>query len=66
VRGEQVIVSKDKGRPRGRGHINGIEGFRSYAKHWLYTYRGVPKSFPICTWAKSLFGLIAGTKIYAR
>jgi transposase len=26
-------------------HINGIEGFWSYAKTWLYHYRGVPKSY---------------------
>jgi transposase len=45
VRGEHVIVSKEKGRPRGRDHINGIEGFWSYAKHWLYMYRGVPRKF---------------------
>lgn len=45
VRGEHVIVNKDKGRPRGRDHINGIEGFWSYAKHWLYMYRGVPQKF---------------------
>ena len=29
----------------GRRHINGIEGFWSYAKHWLYPYRGVPRKF---------------------
>jgi transposase len=45
VRGEHVVVSKEKGRPRGRDHINGIEGFWSYAKHWLYMYRGVPRKF---------------------
>ena len=29
-------------------HINGIEGFWSYAKHKLYNYRGVSKSnFPL-------------------
>src|SRR5690606_34590676 len=29
-------------------HINGIEGFWSYAKHWLYTDRGVPQHhFPL-------------------
>jgi len=28
---------------RGNSHINGIEGFWSYAKHWLYMYRGVPQ-----------------------
>jgi len=45
VRGEHIVVRKDGGRPKGRGHINGIEGFWSYAKHWLYPYRGVPRKF---------------------
>lgn len=45
VRGNHVVISKDKGRPKGRNHINGIEGFWSYAKHWLYHYRGVPKNY---------------------
>ena len=45
VRGGHVVVRKEKGRPQGRDHINGIEGFWSYAKHWLYQYRGVPKKF---------------------
>jgi transposase len=40
-----VVVSKEKGVPRGRDHINGIEGFWSYAKHWLYQYRGVPRVY---------------------
>jgi transposase len=26
-------------------HINGIEGFWSYAKTWLYNYRGVPREY---------------------
>ena len=26
-------------------HINGIEGFWSYAKTWVYHYRGVPKQY---------------------
>ena len=26
-------------------HINGIEGFWSYAKAWLYHYRGVPRQY---------------------
>ncbi|MDI6800423.1 MAG: IS1595 family transposase [Actinomycetota bacterium] len=29
----------------GRTHINGIEGFFSYAKTWLYHYRGVPSQY---------------------
>ena len=45
VRGKHVVVRKEKGRPKGREHINGIEGFWSYAKHWLYMYRGVPQKF---------------------
>lgn len=45
---EHVVVSKKEGRPRGRDHINGIEGFWSYAKNWLYKYRGVAHShFPL-------------------
>ena len=42
VRGDHVVVRKARGKPKGKEHINGIEGFWSYAKHWLYTYRGVP------------------------
>ena len=45
VRGTHVVVQKEKGRPKGRDHVNGIEGFWSYAKHWLYQYRGVHKKF---------------------
>jgi len=44
VRGNHIIVKKEKGIPCGRDHINGIEGFWSFAKHWLYQYRGVPRS----------------------
>ena len=45
VRGKHIVVRKELGQPKGRDHINGIEGFWSYAKHWLYPYRGVPKKF---------------------
>lgn len=45
LRGERVVVRKEKGRPKGRDHINGIEGFWSYAKNWLYQYRGVHQKF---------------------
>ncbi|PIS17080.1 MAG: hypothetical protein COT61_00490 [Candidatus Portnoybacteria bacterium CG09_land_8_20_14_0_10_44_13] len=45
LRGNHVIIKKEDGRPKGRDHINGIEGFWSYAKHWLYQYRGVHKKF---------------------
>lgn len=45
LRGEHVMIRKEKGRPVGRGHINGIEGFWSYAKNWLYPYRGVPHHY---------------------
>jgi len=45
VRGDHIVVRKEAGRPKGRSHINGIEGFWSYAKHWLYPYRGVPRKF---------------------
>ncbi len=42
VRGDRIVVRKEAERPKGRAHINGIEGFWGYAKHWLYPYRGVP------------------------
>lgn len=43
IRGNHVVIKKEKGKPKGRDHLNGIEGFWSYAKHWLYHYRGIPK-----------------------
>lgn len=43
--GEHVVVKKSKGVPKGRDHINGIEGFWSYAKHFLYQNRGVSKEY---------------------
>ncbi len=43
IRGDHVVVRKKDGIPSGRDHINGIEGFWSYTKHWLYQYRGVPQ-----------------------
>jgi transposase len=36
-----VVALKEKGIPNGRNHINGIEGFWSFTKHWLYNYRGI-------------------------
>lgn len=45
IRGNHVVVKKEKGQPKGRDHLNGIEGFWSYAKHWLYQYRGVPRPY---------------------
>jgi transposase len=45
LRGNHVIIKKEDGRPKGRDHINGIEGFWSYANHWLYHYRGIHKKF---------------------
>ena len=48
IRGNHVVVLKEKGVPKGRNHINRIEGFWSFAKHWLYQYRGIPKAnFPL-------------------
>lgn len=45
ARGKHVIIKKEKGKPRakGRNHLNSIEGFWSYAKNWLYPYRGIPR-----------------------
>lgn len=44
----QVNHSKSYVDKRTKNHINGIEGFWSYAKHVLYNYRGVSKyHFPM-------------------
>ena len=45
ISGNQMVVLKEKGRPKGRNHLNWIEGFWSFAKHWLYQYRGIPRSY---------------------
>lgn len=45
LRGDHVVVRKEKGKPVGQDPINGTEGFWSYAKNWLYPYRGVPSKF---------------------
>jgi transposase len=39
------VIRKEKDRPKGRDHINGIEGFWSYTKHWLSHYSGFPKNY---------------------
>ena len=44
ARGKHVTILKAKGKPV-KLHINGIEGFWSYAKTWLYHYRGVPRQY---------------------
>ena len=45
LRGEHGMIRKEKGRSVGRDHINGIEGFWSHAKNWLYPYQGVPRQY---------------------
>ncbi len=48
--GKHLVVnhSKDFVDKRTKNHINGIEGFWSYAKHILYNYRGVSRyHFPM-------------------
>ena len=44
ISGNHVVVPKEKRIARGRDHLNGVEGFWSHAKHWLYQYRGVDKN----------------------
>ena len=43
--GDHAVVQKEKGKPKGKDHIGGIEGFWSYAKRWLYNCRGAPRKF---------------------
>jgi len=45
IRGNHVVILKEKDIPKGRNHINGIEGFWSFAKHWFYQYRGIPQVY---------------------
>jgi transposase len=40
-----ILHGKDKYVRDDATHINGTEGFWSYAKTWLYHYRGVPKLY---------------------
>ncbi len=41
---ERVTHKRDE-YVRGGTHLNGIEGFWSFAKTWLYHYRGVPRDY---------------------
>jgi len=45
VKGDHIVIKKEDGIPKakGRDHINGIEGFWSFSKNWLYQYRGIPR-----------------------
>ena len=46
MRGKHKVVSHGKDEyARGDVHINGMEGFWSYAKTWMYHYRGVSKQY---------------------
>ncbi len=38
MRGNHMTITKDRGKPKGRGHPDGIEGCWSCAKDWLYRY----------------------------
>lgn len=41
----QIVAHGREEYVREDSHINGIEGFWSYAKTWLYIYRGVPRQY---------------------
>jgi transposase len=45
IKGDHAVVKKVRGAPKakGRNHLNGIEGFWSFSKNWLYQYRGIPR-----------------------
>lgn len=49
---KRMTARRDRERERspcwvGCEHINGVEGFWSYAKNWWYSYRGVAKDFSL-------------------
>jgi transposase len=62
MRGDHVVIRKEKGCPVGRDHINGIEGFWSYAKNWLYPIAVCPKSSSIFISAKPATGSTTGMR----
>lgn len=39
------MIREEKDKPFGHDHINGSEGFWSFAKNRLYQYRSVPANF---------------------
>lgn len=45
LRGEHVVLRKDKGTRNGRNRIDGIDGFWSYAQSWLHPHRSVPRRY---------------------
>ena len=45
IRGNHVVIAKEKGRPKGKANPDGIEGFWSYGRHSLYQYRSIPKRY---------------------
>ncbi|MGI0063031.1 MAG: IS1595 family transposase [Nitrosotalea sp.] len=46
MRGKHKVVAHGMDEyVRDDAHINGIEGFWSYAKTWMYHYRGVPRQY---------------------
>ena len=56
--GKHHTISHGKKFPKTKNHINGIEGFWSFAKHVLYNYRGVSKyHFPMYLTVDVLKGL---------
>jgi transposase len=58
VRGERVVIGQANSgpsKPRGRDHVNGIEGFWSYSKTWLQNHRAMPAKFFHLYLAETLF-----------
>lgn len=46
--GKHNVIDKDEGFVRGKTHINGIEGFWSYAKERFHKYHGIKKhNYPL-------------------
>ncbi len=57
ISGNHVVVPKEKGIARGRDHLNGVEGFWSYAKHWLYQRSPIDSIGEVLTKTPSTFTL---------
>jgi len=44
-RGKHIRITKEKGKSINEQNLNGLEGFWSYAKNWLYHYRRGPRQY---------------------
>lgn len=64
LRGNHILIRKEKGGPKGRDHIDGVEAFGSYAKHRLNSCRCVLQKFFYLCLGEICSRSTIGMKIY--